>query len=420
MLAPSGVYDLGVRPPGHRPPHVLFLYLGRRGLTRFTLDLARHIAALRHVRATFCVSRQNEMFEAFAGLGCRVLPVDTFEAAGGALVRGYRVRTLCRTVLGELARQRSAGAVTLMPHVWTPLIAPQIRKRGFRYLTVIHDAHPHPGDPTSVLNGWSMRDAVNADAVVTLSRGVADALAAARAVPRERLVPLFHPDLQYGVGLSGSDITTSALRVPLGQSPVSPPAIIAWPFRVLFFGRILAYKGLPALVEAVELLRAEGLPVELGVFGDGPLGPLRARLAALGAEVENRWIADSEVAGILARYHAMALSHSECSQSGVAAAALGAGLPLVAARIGGLAEQVQDGATGVLAGGCQGPSLAAAIRRLATDRRLYAAIRAHIRRTAWERSMHRFAEHLVAHATDAAPPVGMAAAGAEVGVGRRV
>ena len=180
-------------------PHILFLYLGRRGLSRFTLDLARNVGGLKHVRATFCVSRQNEMFEAFADLGCRVLPVDTFEAASGALVHGYRVRALYRTVLDELMRQRSAGVVTLMPHIWTPLIAPLIRKHGFRYLTVVHDAHPHPGDPTSLLNGWSMRDALSADAVVTLSRAVADALAAGRAVPRERLVPLFHPDLQFGV-----------------------------------------------------------------------------------------------------------------------------------------------------------------------------------------------------------------------------
>jgi glycosyltransferase involved in cell wall biosynthesis len=412
MLAPSGVYDLGVRSPGrrraHAPPHILFLYLGRRGLSRFTLDLARNVAGLKHVRATFCVSRQNEIFEAFAGLGCRVLPVDTFEGAGGALMRGYRVRTLYRAVLDELMRQRSAAVVTLMPHVWTPFIAPLIRKQGFRYLTVVHDAHPHPGDATSLLNGWSMRDALAADSVVTLSRTVADALAAAGAVPRERLVPLFHPDLQFGVRPSapaqaGADTMAAPGPVSAAQSPAT-----AWPFRVLFFGRILAYKGLPALVEAVEMLRAEGLPVALGVFGDGPLGPLRARLAALGAEVENRWIADSEVAGILSRYHAVALSHNECSQSGVAAAALGAGLPVVASRVGGLAEQVKDGATGVLAGGSDAASLAAAIRRLATDRKLYAHLRAHIKRTAWERSMRRFAEQIVALATEGvAPPLGL-------------
>jgi glycosyltransferase involved in cell wall biosynthesis len=395
MFAPSGVYDLGI-PPGHRPAptphHLLFLYLGRRGLSRFTLELARSVGRLKHVRATFCVSRQNEMLEAFADLGCRILPVDTFAAAGEALVRSYRVLALCRTVLDELARGRSTGVVTLMPHIWTPLLAPLIRKHGFRYQTVIHDAHPHPGDPTGLLNSWVMRDALSANRVVTLSRSVADALAATRQVPSERLVPLFHPDLDFrgaGFGIS-----------PGGCDTIAASDAVAWPFRVLFFGRILAYKGLPTLVEAVERLRAEGLPVELGVFGDGELGPISARLAALGAEVENRWIADGEVAGILSRYHAVALAHNECSQSGVAAAALGAGLPVVASRVGGLAEQVKDGTTGVLANGSDPASLAAAIRRLATDRKLYASINAHIRRTAWERSMRRFAEQLVALSID--------------------
>jgi glycosyltransferase involved in cell wall biosynthesis len=385
MLVRSGVHDLGPR----QPRHVLFIYLGRRGLSRFTLGLARCMGEMPHVQATFCVSRQNEIFSRFADLPCRLLPVDTFEGPGGALARSYRVRSLYRNVLGELTRRRSAGVVTLMPHVWTPLFAPLIRNHGYRYLTVIHDAQPHPGDRTSLLNGWVVRDALHADPVVTLSRSVADALAASGAVPRRKLVPLFHPDLDFG----------AAQRAPVPDG--------ARPFRLLFFGRILAYKGLPTLVEAIELLRADGIPVHLGVFGDGPLGPLQARLEAIDAEVQNRWIADDEVGAILARHHAVALPHNECSQSGVAAAALGAGLPLVGSRIGGLAEQVRDGATGVLAQGTDATSLAAAIRRLAADRKLYAGIRAHIRNSAWERSMRRFAEHLVALATDASPlPLG--------------
>jgi glycosyltransferase involved in cell wall biosynthesis len=386
MLVRSGVHNLGPRPRRH----LMFMYLGRRGLSRFTLDLARSMGEIPHVQATFCVSRQNEIFGRFEDLPGRVLPVDTFEGPGGALARSYRVRSLYRNVLGELRRHHSAGVVTLMPHVWTPLFAPLIRNHGFRYLTVVHDADPHPGDPTSLLNGWALRDVLHADPVVTLSRSVADALAASGTVPRRKLVPLFHPDLDFGAA--------HCAPVPVG----------AGPFRVLFFGRILAYKGLPTLVEAIELLRAEGLPVHLGVFGDGPLGPLQARLAGIGAEVQNRWIADDEVGAILARHHAVALPHNECSQSGVAAAALGAGLPLAACRIGGLAEQVRDGATGVIAQGSDAASLAAAIRRLATDRKLYAGIRAHIRSSAWERSMRRFAEHLVALATDAAPlPLGL-------------
>jgi glycosyltransferase involved in cell wall biosynthesis len=364
--------------------HVLFLYLGRRGLSRFTLELAQSIAGMAHMRATFCVSRQNEIFPEFARAGCRVLPVETFETATGAFSRSYRVRSLYRNVLGELTKQRSAGVVTLMPHVWTPLLAPPIRRHGFRYLTVVHDASRHPGDPTGLLNGWALRDALNADPVVTLSRAVTDQLSAAGVIPRNRLATLFHPDLQFGAAVSAQP----------GQAPPR-----AGPFRILFFGRIMAYKGLALLLDALEILRAQSVPVRLGVFGEGPLGLLRGRLKALGAEVENRWIADEEVSAIFSRHDAVALPHVECSQSGVAAIALGHGLPLIGSRIGGLAEQVRDGETGVMARTADAAGLAAAIRRLATDRGLDAAIRSRIHQSRWERSMRRFAEQLVALAT---------------------
>lgn len=363
--------------------HAMFLYLGRRGLSRFTLELARSIAGTLDMRATFCVSRQNEIFDEFVRLGCRLLPVDTFETAGGAIGRGYRVRTLYRNILGELTRQRSAGVVTLMPHVWTPLLAPLIRRQGYRYLTIIHDARPHPGDPTGILTGWALRDAQSADPVVTLSRAVTEQLAATGAVTRDRLVTLFHPDLDF---------------------PVSPPQrapVEAGPFRILFFGRILAYKGFSVLLDAVEILRGQDFPVQLGVFGDGPLGGVRDRLQAVDAEVQNRWIGDREVREIFSRHHAVVLPHVECSQSGVAAIALGLGLPLIGSRVGGLAEQLRDGETGVVAETADAAGLAGAIRRLAGDRELYAAICARIRRSRWERSMRRFAEHVVALATDA-------------------
>jgi glycosyltransferase involved in cell wall biosynthesis len=367
---------------GHRVrKHVLFLYLGRRGLSRFTLELARSITEMPGMQATFCISRQNEIFGEFAEIGCRLLPVDTFETSGGAFSRGYRIRALYRNVVGELARRRSAAVVTLMPHIWTPLIAPRIRSHGFRYLTIVHDARPHPGDPTGLLNGWTLRDALSADPVITLSRSVSDALAAAGIVPRDRLVTLFHADLRFD-----------------GSAPLHVPAK-SGAFRILFFGRILAYKGLSLLLDALEMLRAEKIPVTLGLFGEGPLGPLRGRLKAIDAEVENRWIADHEIPRIFARHDAVALPHTECSQSGVAAIALGLGLPLIGCRVGGLTEQIRDGETGVVAATPDAAGLGGAIRRLAGDRRLHATICDRIGKTRPERSMHRFAEQLVALAT---------------------
>ena len=127
----------------------------------------------------------------------------------------------------------------------------------------------------------------------------------------------------------------------------------------------------------------------------GDLSSQRERLTTLGAEIINRWLEDDEVPGILARYDAIALSHIEASQSGVAAAAFGNCMPVVAMPVGGIAEQVVDGRTGVLAHRTSARSFADAIYRLATDPELYARISAHLSATAEDRSMARFVDELV-------------------------
>jgi glycosyltransferase involved in cell wall biosynthesis len=163
-------------------------------------------------------------------------------------------------------------------------------------------------------------------------------------------------------------------------------------------GRILPYKGLSLFLDAVNTLRAKGLNVQIGVFGDGELGESADRLSMLGAEVVNRWLDASEIAATLARYDVMVVSHTEASQSGVIAMALGFGLPVVATPVGGLVEQIIDGRTGVLARRVDATALAEAIQRLVLDQELYRAICETIRCTRDKRSMERFVEACVAHA----------------------
>ena len=148
----------------------------------------------------------------------------------------------------------------------------------------------------------------------------------------------------------------------LGQSDLARKAEGETP-SFLFVGRIMAYKGLPLFVEACEMLRREGLRFHIAVVGEGDLGPLRPRLEALGAGIDNRWIGHSEVPGIMARADAGVLPSIEASQSGVAATALGHGVPVIATPAGGVVEQVKDGETGLLARGISAQALAAAMRR---------------------------------------------------------
>ena len=246
-----------------------------------------------------------------------------------------------------------------MPHVWTPLLSRR-RLRGVRYVVVVHDAAAHPGDVTGLVNRWLLRDAARADLIVTLSAHVARQLAE-RGFPAERIRILFHPVL--GQSATGRGGRRGAAR----EAP-----------SFLFFGRIMAYKGLPLFVEACEILRREGLRFGIAVIGEGDLGPLRPRLEALAAEIDNRWIGHDEVAGIMARFDAVVLPNVEASQSGVAATALGHGVPVIATPAGGVVEQIKDGETGLLAETISAEALAASMRRFMAD----PVLRQHLRKGA--------------------------------------
>lgn len=367
--------------PGKAQEHkrILFMYLGRHGaLGAFASGLAG--AALRNpaFEPHFLFAENNPVQSQVRDLGALVQGVSTFEVPGPlSLLKGF-ART--RAVLNRLLRElRPEAVVNLMPHVFTPLLAGTVRRHGARYVTIVHDAAPHPGDPTARVTRWLVRDARRADCVVTLSSAVADTLIAGGRAAPERILRLYHPDTG-------------------GPADASPRARqMDRPFRILFFGRIMAYKGLEILVEAVETLRREGVDVQIGVAGSGRIpSELGQRLAALGGEVENRWIAEREVPAILSRYDVLACPHIEASQSGVAALAFAYAMPVVAMPVGGIAEQVQDGLTGTVASRADSQSYARAIARLASEPGLYEKISAHIVATRESRSWDLFLARLLA------------------------
>jgi glycosyltransferase involved in cell wall biosynthesis len=362
----------------HQQPSLTFLYLGRRGaLGQFTRELMQAAARVPDWKFDFIVSADSDLAGELDGSQVGLLSVPTFSRASPLSVLKNYVSAR-RVILQRLEQTRPRAVVTLMPHVWTPLLAPAIKKLGIKYAPIIHDAHPHPGDKTAWLTRWLRRDCRHADLVITLSRAVAEGLKEQRLADQGKILPLFHPDLVFQSN---------------GQPRVRDPQ---QPLRLIFFGRVMAYKGLAHLIEAVAMLRQEGVNLELGLAGSGDLSNSRAQLEGLGAEIINRWIDEREVTAILDRYDAVACPHVEASQSGVAAAALGHCMPVVAMPIGGITEQVIDSETGVLAKRVTTRAFADAAHRLAVEPDLYDRISAHQSETAGDRSMSRFLQEILA------------------------
>ena len=345
----------------------LFLYWGRRGyFPEFVLELAK----VSDGQALFSVSRQNELFAQIGEFGTAIEPVDTFKRGLGAIFGLFRIWSIRRQLLAAIQRHRIDKVVVLISHVWTPLIAHSIRSTGARYVVVVHDATNHPGDPTAIVNWWLMRDALKADEVVTLSAHVTSALISRFPQLARRTNTLFLPIIR----------SFAATRRARSDRPLG----------FLFFGRILAYKGLPLFVEACELLHARGHDFRIGVAGEGYLGDLADRLVALDAVVINRWLSYDEVTTVHGEYDCIVLSNIEASQSGVVALAHGFGMPVVATPIGGLTEQIKDRHSGLIARSVSAAALADAMELFLTDNELRTQLSDGVAQTQVAFSMARF------------------------------
>jgi glycosyltransferase involved in cell wall biosynthesis len=354
-------------------PRLMFMYWGRRGLSQFVRDLAAADDGAPRGGATISLSRQNEEFESFSHLGARLFPVDTFAGGHGAITQAWRIPLLRRELVDWIKRWRTDVVIDLMPHVWSPFVISAIQSTGARYICVLHDAVGHPGDRSRGMTHLLRRAAYQADHVLALSHAVGNRLRASSRLQPDRVTVLFHPDLDFAV----------SRRRSLPPAPGTP-------LRLLFLGRIMAYKGLSLFLDTVDRLRAEGVPVSPGIFGEGPIEVHARRMAGMGAEVINRRLSDQELGDVLMRYDALVASHIEASQSGVVAAALGAGLPCVVTPVGGLVEQIVDGETGIIAEETTASALSAAVRRLFCAAGLYRTICRNITQRRSERSMSRF------------------------------
>lgn len=353
---PARAHGDGEAPPGAdaRRARVLLWHLGRAGAgAKFTAELAKEMRANPGLEIAVAASRRSELEERSRALGLPTYAAPTFEGdksawrgKASAALGLARLPALTRGFRRLLAEGRIDVAMCTMPAVWDVAVVAALSRVPTRLVLVLHDAFLHPGDEYPMRQAILHRNARSADALVVLSDHVREQAVNALGYPAERVWKMPHGAFAYG----------DAPR------PASHPRG-ARPLRLLFFGRIMPYKGLSHLLRACRALQEEGVPTDLTIAGSGNLEPYAGLLDRLhGVQVHNRWLDDAEIGSFMAASDFAVLPYTEASQSGVAATAYAAGRPVVATPVGGLAEQVIHGATGLLARDMSVEALADALR----------------------------------------------------------
>jgi glycosyltransferase involved in cell wall biosynthesis len=196
------------------------------------------------------------------------------------------------------------------------------------------------------------------DAVVAISTGVRNALLSGN-VPAERirLIP------------SGIDTAQFAPQPGVRAQIRSRYGFSEHEIVVLSVGALAERKGHITLLQAARLLRDQGLQLRYLVCGDGPLrATLEAEAHTLEIATDIRFVGFCpDIPSHLAA--ADVFVHVPLWEGlGVAVIeALAAGLPVVASRVGGIPELIEDATTGLLVPPQNPSALAAALKLLVND-----------------------------------------------------
>lgn len=273
---------------------------------------------------------------------------------------------------GRLLRARGVDALYLTDRPTWSWRYPWYHLAGVRRI-IVHDRTS--GVPTPRLRPvrWAKRALhelpwLSADTFIGVSDFVHNRLVGMNGTPPHRTHRIYN-----GIDLSRFDTADrTLLRRTLGIAADGPVVFCS--------GRVQPYKGMQTLLEAAALLRAEGAPAfDVAIAGDGPYLPeLRARAAERGLANVHFLGRRRDVPALLAGAAVAVVPSLWQEAFGLAVVeAMGAGVPVVATRTGGIPELVEEGKTGLLVPPGDARALADALRRLLEQPSLRAAMGLH-------------------------------------------
>jgi glycosyltransferase involved in cell wall biosynthesis len=245
---------------------------------------------------------------------------------------------------------------------WTPFWSPMLffltrmlKRRKLAIPTIFLCHHIIP--PDSGIFDWYLARRIlwRGQAFIVMSEE--DFALLRRALPKARIVGTTHPP--YDV-VSPPPMPRDDAPARLGLKQDEPV--------LLFFGFVRRYKGLRNLIRALATVR-EQLPARLLVVGEfwEDERPYRELVRQLGredaVEFNNTYEPNEELAVYFSAADAVVLPYLEATQSGVAQIAFGFEKPVIATSVGGMAETIADGQTGLVIPPGDNAALSAAIAR---------------------------------------------------------
>lgn len=314
-------------------PRVLVWYWGTSGAGgRFALRLASELSvhmgndnlALSLHKNTIWRERFLEISSEVDFISGKAGSRAVFSMLGTLVPRFIR---LCRQV------RRFRPSVIVIPmnfgQAWP--ICSYFSLLGHKIIYVVHDATPHPGDYAPRLQKFTQVRLIKSSRhLVALSKYVGATLSAYPVIKNKKNLSI---------------IPLSAHIVRRVDLPRSAPAK---PVRFLFLGRLLNYKGLDILADALAPL-ANRDDWRLTIAGHGREKQSVIKWFSPLQQVNLNYLKtlnEDEIDELIQSHDVLICSYTESSQSGALVEALAFGVPSIVTPVGALSEQLGHGTAG--------------------------------------------------------------------------
>lgn len=360
-----------------RPRVLMVEPAGAGGMAHYTFNLCQ--ALVERCTVTLATSVEYEL----ADLERRFAVYGIFRPAlvGSAMGAAARARAAAEN-LGNVTRLTALCARIkpsvvhdqgpVSPRLGSVITRVQSAWGGVATVATVHEVLPYE-DPHHYVESWRRAYAAH-DVLIAHSRYVAAEYRRTFGPPRDMwIVP--HGDYTFfrtaGISLPQAASSLQQVRASARRSLGVPEDAVVF----LFAGYMRPYKGVDVLCRAWPLAVDRGLPPGSLLIMVGSVSPEVApfldRLESVAGErvrIVRGYVTNATLTRYLEAADAMVAPYHQCFTSGIVPLAFSFGLPVVATRVGALAESIRSGYNGLLVAEGDEESFARALVRAADAR----------------------------------------------------
>lgn len=312
------------------------------GMIHYVSQLSNALAINDDVSVIIPIGAERELFNS----SVKIVPLHT-----GNIIRNFIVNTLIVTRMVQFYKtiqNINPDIIHLQScYPWICLFLPFLNK--YKIVTTIHDVEPHIG--SRAIDQKIARDIhIKFSDCIIVHGNKAKSTLQKKAI-NKKVYAFPHGDYSFF-----TKITEDHYHEEKGT--------------ILFFGRIVEYKGLKYLIEAAPKIAETIKNMKIIIAGSGCLDEYKNIVNSPYFEIHNTFIPDEEVSKYFQRASVLVLPYIEGTQTGIIPIAYAFKVPVVVTNVGSIPEVVDDGVTGYVVPPKDSNSLAEAIIKILSNENL--------------------------------------------------